>query len=460
MNILFVIGELGYIDPLGVAFLSAVAKRRGHKTHFCSLDRDDLLVKLEQTEPQVVAYSAYTADIDKFRSLNAMARNKRSFISIVGGPHATFSSAETLDSGFDACAIGEAEETFDEFLSRIEVNQPFDDIEGLVTPGQPIPQVRRLNEDLDTLPMPDRDLVLSSTIIGQTSKKTFFTSRGCPFQCTYCLNPALQKIYKGRGKYIRRFSVDRVLDEILLVKSRYRLDFVKFDDDVFALKPDAWLVEFADKYPGKVGLPFNCLIRLDKIDEELVRLLKQAGCHSATTSIDSASETVRKEILNRRMSNEQMVSSLQLLHRYGINTFVNFIIDLPGATISDELASIDLAREAQVSYLSYTFLTLFPGTKIRETCLEHGIIDDNYRAPMSMLDEPTLTNSPEEKRIRKNVLDLGHIAMVSPEGVKQAIVEVIKTSPHNKSFTKLRQDAHRYYMENVIYRCSDGINME
>jgi len=457
MRILFVVSELGYIDPIGIAFLSAVAKMDGHKTFFCSLDRDNFCGKIETTAPNIVAYSAHSCSIDRISKANEVARAKSSFVSIIGGPHATFCPEETLARGFDACCIGEGEYTFKDFLARIDANEPYDDVKGLITLNQKKVTVRRLIENLDELPFPDRDLVLSNTMIGNTSKKAFFSSRGCPFQCTYCLNPAFKLMYKGKGRYVRRFSVDRLIDEIQYVRSRYRLDFVKFDDDIFAIKEDIWLEEFSKKYSEKVKLPFNCLVRLDHINDNILELLKQAGCYSITTSVDSVSEQVREEVLDRRMSNELLVRNLRKIRSYDIRTFVNFILGLPKATIEDELQSIDIAKQSNATYVNYTFLVPFPGTTIWKYCRDNKYISPDYQIPPRLYEEPTLNSSEKQKRIQKNVFCLGQITKNTDSISRWFFMFLIKCFPNIRLFRFVKRYVHKHYMEKEIYKISDDV---
>ncbi|GAH49468.1 unnamed protein product, partial [marine sediment metagenome] len=156
---------------------------------------------------------------------------------------------------------------------------PFDDILNIVTKNKTNP-VRNLIFPLDKLPMPDRDLIFSQTFHKKSSKKAFFSSRGCPYSCSYCCNNIYHRLYKGKGRFVRKFSVDRLINEINDVSSKYRMDFVKFTDDCFVMKDDSWLREFSWRYKHEVDVPFNCYLRIDTITDSMLRLLKKAGCHS------------------------------------------------------------------------------------------------------------------------------------------------------------------------------------
>lgn len=455
MRILFVVSELGHIDPLSIASLSAIAKRNGHKTFFCSLDNSNLTKEIELVNPDLVAFNIDSCSIDDVELELKVAKSNFDFVSIAGGPHAIFNPEDTMLRGFDACCTEtDGEYVFEDFLRGLDSNTT-KQIDGLITPEFTKVQRRCLIQDLDSLPFPDRDLVLSNTELGNTSKKTFFTSRGCPFQCSYCLNPTLQKMYRGKGKYVRRLSVDRVIDEIKYVESRYKLDFVKFDDDIFALRADDWLEEFSLKYSKKVGKPYNCLLRLDLVNDDIMKLLRDSGCHSITTSIDSASERVRREILGRKMTNEKIITGLNTINNYGIKTFANCILDLPTSTIDDEMETISLARKGKVDYLHYTFFVPFPGTKLAKYCVDNGIIDENYVVPKTLYGEPTVNLDSKSVRIRKNIFDLGQLAVRY-----KFLVKIIKFSTNLKLFRWIKERVHKHNMEHVIYLIDDKVSLK
>ena len=224
MKVLFVIYKLEYADHIAIAYLSAIAKQLGHLTYFFSLDKNDLILTIDKIRPDVVAYSANILGFEELVAAHQRAKKVYHFVSIMGGPHPTFCTETFRESGMDAYCIGEGEYAFRDFLERIEMGKSFDDVENLVTANKANP-VRPLIENLDELPMADRDLVISNSFLKNTGKKTFYATRGCPFQCSYCCNNYYHKLYKGKGQILRRFSVERILKEIADVRKKYRMDY-------------------------------------------------------------------------------------------------------------------------------------------------------------------------------------------------------------------------------------------
>jgi radical SAM superfamily enzyme YgiQ (UPF0313 family) len=309
--------------------------------------------------------------------------------------------------------------------------------------------------NLDDLPLPDRDITLSHSYLKDTPKKTFYATRGCPYKCTYCCNNLYHELYRGKGQFVRRFSVERVIAEIEYVKSRYRTDFVKFGDDCFALRADPWLEEFADKYPKRVAIPFNCYLRLDTVDDDLLTLLKKAGCYSVHLSVDSTSKHVREKILKRNMRDIDIEGTLQKIHSYGINTWVNFMLAAPESTLEDDLATIAMSKKGRVTYPSYSTTVPMYGTELFDYCIEHDLLPAvGHKSDMTgCSDRSTLTCfSDKEKDIRYNIYLLGALISKLPFPLDRIAEKIIQIAPPNALFKKLRQVMFIYFIENKIFR--------
>ncbi len=451
MKILFVVDKLGFIDPMGIACLSGVARERGHERFLCVLQQQDITERINKVKPDVVAYSFNSGEANSIFKIHNERVKPTGIFSIMGGAHPTFYPDSIKESEADAYCIGEGEAVFGEVLDALDCGTNFGDINGICTAEKTNPLHDLV--DLNTLPMPDRDLVLGSTPLGDFPRKTFFSSRGCPFHCTYCLNPTFKKMFTGKGSWVRRFSVDRVLSEIKYVKDNYRLEFVKFDDDLFAMKADSWLEEFADRFPEEIGLRFNCLLRLDYVTESLLKLLSKAGCHSIIVAIDSASPRVRAEILKRAMpkSNDELAESLRQIKKYGMNAYVNYITALPTATEDDELGTIKISREGQIAYANYSALVPFKGTEIEQYCRDRNLYDSN-NIPKTMMKPSCLKGfTPQQRRVSRNVLLLGAWAACLPKWLSVLVVCAIKYVPPNFFFVILYSLLRSWRMGTKMY---------
>ncbi|MDD2850945.1 MAG: radical SAM protein [Desulfuromonadaceae bacterium] len=453
MKILFVIYQLMYADCSALGYLSAIAKQLGHETSFCSLDRDDLLATVDLTKPDVIAYSATVLGYDEMVRLNGEARKKHTFTAIMGGAHSTFSSETFPQSGMDAFCIGEGDYAFRDFLVKVANGESFDDVANLVTRNKKNP-VRPLIANLDELPMPDRDLTLANSYLRDTPKKTFFATRGCPFECSYCCNNYYHRMYKGKGAFVRRFSVDRLIREIEYVGAHYRMDFVKFGDDLFAAKADDWMVEFAEQYSQRIRRPFNCYLRLDTVDDSLLKLLQKSGCYSVSVSIDSTSQHVRENVLKRRFKQVDIKDQLKKIRSYGIGVWANFMTAVPESTIENELDTIRLSKEAGLLFPAYSTTVPMKGTELYDYCVTHKYIDpENHNYDMSGCYERSTLKcfSEKEKNIRYNVFLMGGIISKLPSPLHELAIQLIKVVPPNLLFKKMHYLFDQYYLTRKIF---------
>jgi anaerobic magnesium-protoporphyrin IX monomethyl ester cyclase len=182
VKILFVVYRLDYADQIAIACLSSIAKQLGHSTYFCSVDSENLTDKVKEIRPHIVGYSANILAYKPLVEANSEAKKSHNYISIMGGPHPTFSPETFSESGMDVYCIGEGELPFRDFLIKIEQGESYDDIANLITKNK-ANTVCPLIKNLDELPEADRDLVISNSFLKNTPKKTFYATRGCPFNC-------------------------------------------------------------------------------------------------------------------------------------------------------------------------------------------------------------------------------------------------------------------------------------
>lgn len=453
MNILFVIKDISFADHISIAHLSAMAKSIDHSTYLCILSQDNFLSKVKEIQPDVIAYSSNVADFIEIVRQHKEASKYYKFVSIMGGPQPTFSPDTFEESGMDAYCIGEGDYVFREFLNRVNRGESFADVSNLITKyGRN--ELMPLIQDLDELPPADRDLTISNSHLINRPKKTFYATRGCPYRCSYCCNCYYNDMYKGKGLIMRRFSVERVIREIEYVKDRYRMDFLKFGDDIFVRRADDWLEEFADKYSSRIGVPFNCYLRFDIINQDALRLLKQAGCFSVHLSLDSTSEHVREKILNRKMKKIDAEEKLREIRSYGINTWVNFMLALPDSSLQDDIDTMAFSKRSKVTYSSYTTATPMRGTTFYDYCVKHGFVDSSFNSDLSDVEFPSVLScfDKKEKDIRYNIFLLGPAISKLPISLQKIAIQMIKVIPPNFLFRKIRNKYFDYSIRHTIFK--------
>lgn len=375
MKIIFSVEELFVVEPLGLMQMVAVAKNLGHDCYFSPYHNiTEFLKYIKKIKPDVVAFSIMSISHDSCLKMISKIKkyNKKIFI-VVGGPHPTHYPQFVRLSETDAICVGEGDYAFADFLKTIEKGKSMRKIANIWTKSSKTP-LRDLVADIDSLPFPDRDLIYRDSNLGLMKLKSFMATRGCPYACTYCFNSAYKNLYKGKGAMLRRRSVDSLIQEIKKVKMDYPLGMIRFGDDNFIEGVNEWLEEFVKKYNKEIKLPFYCLLRPDVVTPKLARMLRKAGCVSVATSIETGNERIRRELLQRIVTDKQIVNACRILTRNGINTYTNIMVGLPEATLSDEFKSLDLAFQSKTTCAAFTIFTPFPGTPLHKYCLDKGYI--------------------------------------------------------------------------------------
>lgn len=431
-----------YFPPMGIMQISATAKLAGHKTCLGVLSEENVLKKIEKEKPDVIAYSGSTGEHKLYFKFNCGLKKKYPELkTIMGGPHATFFPERTLeDARLDAVCIGEGDNAFPQFLDRVGQGRDFSDLENIMVKKEKRPKLGPLVQNLDSLPFPDRSLFYDS---GENDNpiKHFFVTRGCPYDCTYCFNKPFREMYPGQ-RYIRRRSVDSIIEEIIEVRERWPLKYIKFYDDIFVFKSNDWLKEFAEKYSKEISLPFFCLMRANLVTEEIADLLKKAGCKAVSMSVESSNDRIRREILKREMTNEQIKRAYKLCGERGMAIQSNNILGLPTSKIEDDIATADFniecgAKQDVVVMAEFGTAHPYPGTELGKLCKERGIYDPEegfYDMHMSYHDESPLNSfTPKEKRMQRNLTMLGTVAVRFPS-LRNLIMNHLIKWPTNPLF--------------------------
>ena len=395
-------------DPLGIMCLSASLKQASHEIRICSPRISEVEEMLAEFPADIIAYSIATADSSFYIDFNRIIKKRhKDIFSVFGGPHPTFYPnfiSENLD--IDAMCGGEADLAFVDFANRLESNNDYH-----LTPNF---HVRRdgdiyrneetnLVANLDELPFPDRSLVYEYFPKARSSKvKGFMTMRGCPYPCTYCFNHKFNELYRGKGKILRRRSVDNVIQEVLDVATKYPLELVYFRDDSFNLLSD-WIEEFSEKYSKQVKIPFVCTSHLNAMTDKVAEDLKRAGCVTVEVGVEAGNPRVRNEILKRHMKDQDIKERQRLNKIVAVATFlrlplwlVKILIRLPFETVYSLLNIIFKGYSGTVLYpfkwrLKETASTIMDVLRMNDflVCAEGDVFPDGaiINADSKLLDK-------------------------------------------------------------------------
>ncbi|MEK6715220.1 MAG: radical SAM protein [Candidatus Omnitrophota bacterium] len=385
MKILFVLKETTMYERMGVMYLSSALKSQGNKVKLVlaeSMGIERLKDFVRSYSPEIIGYSAMTGEYNRLVEINKHLKNNHDFLAVFGGPHPTFYPKIIEDEGCDAIFIGEGDITFPEFCRRIEQKENYWETPGTIVKyaGQIIRNpLMPLVEDLDSLPFPDRDLMYSADqFLMEGSSKIFFSTRGCPSKCTYCFNEKYNEIFKGKGRILRHRSPENLVEEISEVKKKYPLDIVYLLDDTFLYKPVDWFNKFKELYKENINLPFSCNVRPNAVTEQNISLLKDVGLVSVNIGIECGNEDVANTVLQRHISNSQIINACRILQKYGIKISTLNIVGLPVKnSYQVDLETLDLNIKIKPTFALASILCPYPGTPIETYSRENGFIANN-----------------------------------------------------------------------------------
>jgi radical SAM superfamily enzyme YgiQ (UPF0313 family) len=276
----------------------------------------------------------------------------------------------------DMICLGEGDEAIVELADRMERGVGYFDVANFwfKKNGNIVRNpIRPLLQDLDSVPFPDRDLFYQYGCFAGTVY--LITGRGCPFTCSYCCHHFLQKMYRQKGKYVRRRSVDNVIQELEECVQKYKVKTIYSMDDTFTLDED-WIEEFSIHYEKKINLPLYCHVRPGTFSQRMANNLKRANCTAVFYGIDSGNEEMRHRIMNRRMKNSAIVEDAALLKKNGFRVTTSAIFCLPNETKEQMLDTVKLIKDTNSDF-AYTYMFYpFPNTDSFTYCVEHDLIDD------------------------------------------------------------------------------------
>ncbi len=330
--------------------------------------------------PDIVSISALTPTIGAALDAADKIKNvKPDTIVVLGGYHPTFEYENLLkeEESIDVIVRGEGEYTMLELVQKIESGGDLKDVQGLafiddtsedktiiVTPDRPPIQ------DLDELPFPafhlfpmEKYKILNIT----TNVATIITTRGCPMQCSFCSSAALH------GKHLRRRSYENVVDEIEMRLQEQNIDTIAFMDDTFTLD-----VKFVKNFCEEIkrrGLKFwwGCTSRVDTLSEELLEMMKDAGCITIFMGVESADQQMLDK-MNKNITVRKTMNAFKLARKVGIRTIASCVIGMPEDTRESMKKTIDFVSSLKPNYALFSLATPYPGTRFYKETFEKNLI--------------------------------------------------------------------------------------
>lgn len=362
--------------PLGILSISAYLSKHGIEnevfdTTFSDFEKLKQFIITEQPK-YIGIYTNLMSKLNvikllKFIKDDARTRGVKTFL---GGPDVSYNIENYLDVGADFVIIGEGEQTTLELINTLEIpfNPFYDHIDGLAYING-VGEIKKTKprekiKEIDTLPWPARNKIdLSLYLITWKShhgKSTLnvSTQRGCPYTCKWCSTA----VY---GQSYRRRSPENVVAELMHLKETYTVDSIWFVDDVFTVSHE-WLKKFKDQVQlQSLDLPFECITRADRLNPEVIQMLKDSGCYRVWIGAESGSQKIIDK-MDRRVDVTKVRSMIQEANKLGIETGTFIMVGYPGESKTDIKETVKHLKESNPSQFTITVAYPIKGTGLYE----------------------------------------------------------------------------------------------
>ncbi len=387
-------GTLGVIarqstqHPVNLATLAAVVKRAGHEVRILDyeielLDEDGFAAYLRDYVPDVVGVSCMTATVNTGHHIATIVKKvSPTTITMIGGPHCSALPETTLREfpDFDIAVYGEGEETLVELLQRFSEGGTPTGIPGAVhRQGDRVvvEPPRPLMPDLDTLPIPARDLLplhrypRTSSTPGIYSKKynptQLFTTRGCYAQCIFCASNVLF------GRRVRYRSAQHVLAEAQDCVERFGFNHLTIDDDTFATNKKR-LAMLCEGF-SRLGVTWDCDTRVDAVSRDTLKMMAESGCLKVAYGVESGCQRIL-DLIGKNITVEQIENAVRWSKEVGLLVQTQLMIGSHPSENRDEVyQTLKLVRKIKPHFISWAITVPYPGTQSYDLLTKKGYLD-------------------------------------------------------------------------------------
>lgn len=446
--------DYNYHLPVGLAYISSILKKNGHRVKWLNLNHrdgaaDDLIREtLLQESFDFILTGGLSIFYPVIKSCINSFRKYAPRVQIVLGGGLVSSQPELIFKLLkpDYIVIGEGEMTILELLECLEKNCDLNEVAGIGYRGTDgklvLTKARKAIKDIDSLPYPDYEgLGFDAYLEHMVPRPTdpyydlfdypraypLVSSRSCPFSCTFCFHPI--------GKVYRQRSISNIMDELNFAINRYRINIIHIFDELFSYNKER-VYEFCKQIKQLFKtipweIKWNCQIRVDKLDEELVATMKDAGCYVLSLGLESYSPEVLKS-MKKKITPQQIDQTLQMTHRLNMTIQGNFLFFDAAETVETAYETLGYWGESIYSGggINLFYIQPYPGTALYNHCLNRGIIKDEAEFIENittwMAKPINMSNTMTEKEFKKL-----HIDIYEAERKYQKYVEPLSVIKNN-----------------------------
>jgi len=402
MKLVFPPLGVGYIasvirNEVDVRMMDAVAEGFYHEV---DLDEDfimygssyeDIIRRISEYKPDMVGITCLFSSV--FPVVREICRRVKALdpniLTITGGTYPSFLAEELLhkEPNLDMIALGEGEYTMRDLVRSIRSGADLSQIDGLAFKENGKARLNpktRLIENLDELPFPARDLlpmklypdiIVPHSFSAKDKMNTpMITSRGCPAKCSFCSSS------KFWGYKFRWRSTANVLDEIGELVSKYGIKEIQFEDDNFTANKKRAKEIFRGIIERGYKISFNMPngIAVWTMDQEMIHLMKDAGCYEVTLAFESGCQEVLDNIIKKPLDLQKARETTRLIHQAGIRTNAFYIFGFPGETRGQMKETFRFARQVKTNMAYFFIANPLPGTELYEKAKADDLLPDGF----------------------------------------------------------------------------------
>jgi radical SAM superfamily enzyme YgiQ (UPF0313 family) len=375
-----------------MGFIAAVIEKMGFDVKILDcfgleLSKEETFKEIDNHNPNILLVGAVTSNFNISMELLKKAKEVNpAVVNLIGGPHVTGNPASAFEEAgvVDFAVMGEAEETIVELLDFIKKRSdvPRDQIKGIMFVDESGNKVKTADrgvvKSLDSVPMPAYHLFPMEKYhsygwlnLGRKFS-TMITSRGCPFKCIFCQS-------SRQAQFWRQRSADIVFEEIKLLYDKYGIRHLYFQDDDFCVNHQR-IIDICDKIKeAKMDIAWECLSRVNHVDEELLSAMASAGCRSILFGVETGYEEGFKKI-NKPITCDMVVNAVKLSKKCGMMVKLTFILGFPWEGEEEMRKTISFAKKANADLTFFNVLNPYPGTPVYEEMIQKNLFEqpDNF----------------------------------------------------------------------------------
>ena len=399
--------------PIGLAYLAAVLEKNQHEITVIdcpasNINHEKLKITLTSFDPDIVGITSMTPTIQSaLLSARAAKEACPDAKVVVGGPHPTFMDREILneESTVDVVVRGEGEQTFVELVQTNFDSKSLHEVDGITfrEGGQTIQTPNRaFIQALDQLPYPAyKYFPLENYRVFGKLFLPIITSRGCPFQCSFCTS---SRVF---GKQYRARSPKNIVDELEMLKDTYKADAFTFYDDTLTLEKNR-IFEICDLIKErKINIPWDCQTRVDQVSKEVLKKMRETNCQQIFFGVESGCQETLNAVSKKTLV-EQNEKAIKWAKEVGLFVAISVMAGYPGETRESLKKTLDFVRKTKPDDVYLCVATPYPGTELRRVVENMGLKMSNdwekYDTLTLVFENPLLT-AEEIKKIRTQFYD-------------------------------------------------------